>query len=51
MNISAPFINRPIATTMLALGLVLAGFLAYLDLPVSSLPAIDFPTIRVSENQ
>ena len=51
MNLSAPFINRPIATTMLALGLVLAGFLAYLDLPVSSLPAIDFPTIRVSASR
>ena len=51
MNLSAPFINRPIATTMLALGLVLAGVLAYLDLPVSSLPAVDFPTIRVSASR
>ncbi len=51
MNLSAPFIQRPIATTLLALGMILAGLLAYLDLPVSSLPAIDFPTIRVSASR
>ncbi|WP_225773024.1 efflux RND transporter permease subunit [Inquilinus sp. Marseille-Q2685] len=48
MNLSAPFIARPVATTLLTLGIVLAGFLAYLKLPVSPLPQVDFPTISVS---
>lgn len=51
MNLSAPFILRPVATTLLAIGLFLAGATAYLFLPVASLPAVDFPTIRVSAAQ
>jgi len=48
MNISAPFIKRPVATTLLTLGLVLAGVIAFRLLPVSPLPQVDFPTISVS---
>jgi len=47
MNISAPFIARPVATTLLTIGIALAGFFAYLRLPVSPLPQVDFPTIQV----
>jgi multidrug efflux pump len=47
LNISAPFIARPVATTLLTLGIALAGFFAYLKLPVSPLPQVDFPTIVV----
>ncbi len=47
MNISAPFIRRPVATTLLTVGLLLAGVLAYARLPVSPLPQVDFPTISV----
>lgn len=47
MNISAPFIARPVATILLALGIVLAGVLAFLKLPVSPLPQVDFPTVIV----
>ena len=47
MNISRPFIDRPIGTTLLALGLFLLGCAAYFSLPVASLPSIEFPTIRV----
>ncbi len=48
MNLSAPFISRPIATTLLALGVAIAGIVAFNFLPVSSLPQIEFPTINVS---
>jgi multidrug efflux pump len=48
MNISAPFIKRPVATTLLTIGLVLAGVIAFRLLPVSPLPQVDFPTISVS---
>ena len=48
MNISAPFIKRPVATTLLVIGLVLAGVIAFRLLPVSPLPKVDFPTISVS---
>jgi len=48
MNISAPFIGRPIATTLLTLAIALAGILAYSRLPVAPLPEVDFPTISVS---
>ncbi len=48
MNISAPFIRRPVATTLLTLGLFLAGIIAFRLLPVSPLPQVDFPTISVS---
>jgi multidrug efflux pump len=47
MNLSAPFISRPIATTLLAIGLALAGIVAFRLLPVSALPQVDFPTISV----
>src|SRR5258705_1096303 len=48
MNISAPFIRRPVATTLLTLGLALAGLVGFRLLPVASLPQVDFPTIQVS---
>ena len=47
MNPSALFINRPVATTLLTLGIALAGFFAFLKLPVAPLPQVDFPTISV----
>lgn len=47
MNLSYPFINRPIATSLIAIGIALAGVVAFKLLPVSSLPTIDFPTISV----
>lgn len=47
MNISAPFIARPVATWLLAIAVVLAGALGYRALPVSALPDVDFPTIQV----
>ncbi len=48
MNPSAAFIARPVATTLLTLGIVLAGWLAFRLLPVAPLPQVDFPTISVS---
>ena len=48
MNISAPFIQRPVATTLLTVGIALAGAAAFAVLPVSPLPEVDFPTISVS---
>src|SRR6185369_10088394 len=50
MNISAPFINRPIATTLLTVAIALAGGIAFTLLPVSPLPQVEFPTINVSAN-
>jgi len=47
MNVSAPFIARPVATTLLTIGIALAGVLAFLKLPVAPLPQVDFPTISV----
>ncbi len=47
MNISAPAIERPVATTLLTAALLLAGILAYTQLPVAPLPQIDFPVISV----
>ena len=47
MNISAPFIARPIATTLLTIGLALAGVVAFFLLPVSPMPNVDMPTIFV----
>jgi len=47
MNLSAPFIRRPVATTLITAGLAIAGILAFLKLPVSPLPQVDFPTISV----
>ncbi|WP_072373018.1 efflux RND transporter permease subunit [Hyphomicrobium sp. NDB2Meth4] len=48
MSVSAPFITRPIATSLLAFATILGGALGYFWLPVSSLPQVDFPTIQVS---
>ncbi len=48
MNISGPFIHRPIATALLTAAVALAGAVAFRLLPVSPLPAVDFPTISVS---
>ena len=48
MNISEPFIRRPVATTLLTLGVTLAGAIAFALLPVSPLPQVDIPTISVS---
>ncbi|HEX4134598.1 MAG TPA: efflux RND transporter permease subunit [Bryobacteraceae bacterium] len=48
MSISSPFIYRPVATTLLTVAVTLAGAIGYTQLPVSPLPQIDFPTIRVS---
>src|SRR6201991_40581 len=47
MNISEPFIRRPVATTLLTIGLALAGAMAFKLLPVAPLPQVDFPTISV----
>jgi multidrug efflux pump len=47
MNISAPFIRRPVATTLLTIAIAIAGAIGYLVLPVSPLPQVDFPTISV----
>jgi multidrug efflux pump len=48
MNISAPFIHRPVATTLLTVGVAIAGAIAFEVLPVAPLPEVDFPTISVS---
>src|SRR5512141_206085 len=47
MNLSAPFIARNVATTLLTIGIALAGAIAYRLLPVSPLPQVDYPTISV----
>ncbi len=48
MNVSAPFVRRPVATTLLTLALALAGAIAFRLLPVSPVPQVEFPTIQVS---
>jgi len=48
MNFSSPFIRRPVMTVLLTVAVVLAGGLGYTELPVNSLPNVDFPTIQVS---
>ncbi len=48
MNISAPFIARPVATTLITIGIALAGILGFNLLPIAPLPQVDFPTISVS---
>ena len=48
MNISAPFIRRPVATTLLTVGVTLIGVVAFRFLPVAALPQVEFPTINVS---
>src|SRR5512136_610203 len=48
MNFSAIFIHRPVATTLITLGILLSGVIAFKMLPVAALPQVDFPTIQVS---
>ena len=48
MNLSEPFIRRPVATTLLSLAIVLAGILGFRALPVAPLPKVDFPTVNVT---
>src|SRR5579864_1064856 len=48
MNISAPFIKRPVATSLLSMDLLLFGSLAYPFLPLATLPEVEYPTITVS---
>ena len=48
MNISAPFIRRPIGTSLLALGVLMAGILAFTRLPVAPMPQVEFPVISVN---
>ncbi|HQT38868.1 MAG TPA: efflux RND transporter permease subunit [Acidocella sp.] len=51
MNLSAIFIKRPVATTLLTVGIALSGALAFFKLPVAPLPNISFPTIQVTASQ
>src|SRR5260221_1383311 len=48
MSVSAPFIPRPIATSLLGVAVMLGGVLGYLWLPVAALPQVDFPTVQVT---
>src|SRR5258708_39189777 len=48
MNVSAPFITRPIATSLLGVAVLCGGLLGYLWLPVAALPQVDFPSIQVT---
>ena len=48
MSVSRPFIERPIATSLLALATILGGILGYFALPISSLPQVDFPSVEVT---
>jgi multidrug efflux pump len=48
LNISRPFVTRPVATTLLSIGLALAGLAAYFLLPVASMPTVDYPAIVVN---
>ena len=48
MNISAPFITRPIATTLIMIALLVGGFIGYNLLAVAALPSVDFPTVSIS---
>ena len=50
-SFSEPFIRRPVGTTLLAAGLFLVGAVAYLFLPVASMPTVDYPTISVSASR
>ncbi len=51
MSLSTPFIRRPVGTTLMAIGLFLVGFTAFMVLPVASLPSVEFPTVRVSASR
>src|SRR6059058_381326 len=48
MHISAPFIRRPVATTLLSVALLIVGAIAYSKLPVAPLPEVEFPTVSVN---
>ncbi|HNN54544.1 MAG TPA: efflux RND transporter permease subunit, partial [Pseudomonadota bacterium] len=48
MNLSEPFIRRPVATSLLAAALLIAGLVAFTKLPVAPLPRVDFPTLQVN---
>src|SRR3954453_4767816 len=48
MSVSEPFIERPVATSLLMAGVVLVGLLGYVLLPISALPPVDFPTVQVT---
>src|SRR6266404_9324077 len=48
MNLSEPFIRRPVMTAVLTLSVILFGILAYIQLPVNDLPAVDYPVIQVT---
>src|ERR1700752_2583127 len=48
MNVSGPFVKRPMATALLGVAVLFGGLLGYLWLPVSALPQVDFPTIQVT---
>src|SRR6204780_2447708 len=50
MNVSEPFIRRPVATTLLTAAIAIAGAIAFEVLPVAPLPEVDFPTISVSSS-
>jgi hydrophobic/amphiphilic exporter-1 (mainly G- bacteria), HAE1 family len=50
VNLSQPFIKRPVATTLMAVAVLLVGLVAFFILPVSALPNVDFPTVQVSAN-
>src|SRR5229473_1463310 len=50
MNLSEPFIRRPVMTALLTISAILFGVLAYQQLPVNDLPAVDYPVIQVSVN-
>src|SRR3990170_4120372 len=50
MNLSEPFIKRPVMTTLTMMVIAFFGFLSYLTLPVSDMPSVEFPTIEVSIN-
>jgi multidrug efflux pump subunit AcrB len=50
VSISEPFIRRPVATTLLMVGVALAGLIGYTQLPVAALPQVDYPTIVVATN-
>ncbi len=50
MSLSSPFVHRPVGTTLLTVAIALAGALGYFNLPVSSLPQVDFPSLSVNAN-
>jgi len=51
VNIAEPCVRRPVATTLLSLGLLLVGLVSYRGLPVASMPTVDLPTLRVSASR